>query len=97
MNGLCFITDTAGGLCTMALGEVTLDNGEKDIGDDSSSEVSLSTDDLPSEVDELIAALASQDKLLRLATHERKEYKNKYESTLRELESTIASIVGPMR
>jgi hypothetical protein len=37
--------------------------------------------------------LASQDKLLRLAAREWKEFKFKYESTLRELESARASVV----
>jgi hypothetical protein len=40
-----------------------------------------------------MAALASQDKLLRLATRERKDFKFKYGSTLRELESARALIV----
>jgi hypothetical protein len=31
--------------------------------------------------------------LLRLAAHEKKEYKSKYDSTLRELESARASVV----
>jgi hypothetical protein len=37
--------------------------------------------------------VASQDKLLRLVAHERKEYKCKDEATLRELESARASVV----
>jgi hypothetical protein len=37
--------------------------------------------------------LASRDKLLRLVACERKEFKSKYESKLRELESARASIV----
>jgi hypothetical protein len=37
--------------------------------------------------------LANLDKLLRLATRERKEFKSKYEGTLRELESAIALVV----
>jgi capsule polysaccharide export protein KpsE/RkpR len=56
-------------------------------------EVSLSTDDLIAEVDELIVALSGRDKLLRLAAHKMKEYKHKYESTLGDLESTRASVV----
>jgi hypothetical protein len=41
----------------------------------------------------LNVVLANQDKLLRLAAHEKKDFKFKYESTLRELESTRASVV----
>ena len=37
--------------------------------------------------------MANLDKLLRLATRERKEFKSKYEGTLRELESAIALVV----
>jgi hypothetical protein len=77
----------------MALGEDVVGDDDKDHGDDSTSEVSLSTDDLSAEVDELTATLAGQDKLLRLAARERKEYKCKYESTLREHESARDSIV----
>jgi hypothetical protein len=76
----------------MELGEDTVSSGDRDIGDDSTSQVLPFADDLTVEVDELTAALASQDKLRRLAARERKEYKNKYESTLRELESSRASI-----
>jgi hypothetical protein len=41
----------------------------------------------------LNAILANQDKLLRFSTRERKEFKFKYESTLRELESARALVV----
>jgi hypothetical protein len=38
LNGLCFITDTVGGFCTMALGEDTFDTGDdKDISDNTTS------------------------------------------------------------
>jgi chromosome segregation ATPase len=78
----------------MALGEdvVGIDD-DKDIDDDTTSEVLSSTDDLAAEIEELNAALASQDKLLRQAARERREFRSKYESTLRELESTRASVV----
>jgi hypothetical protein len=56
-------------------------------------QVSHSTDDLTDEIEELTTALASQDKLLRLAARERKAFKFKYESTLRELESARALVV----
>jgi hypothetical protein len=88
LNGLCFIADTTGGFCTMALGEDTVSTG-----DDTTSEVLPSVDDLAAEIEELNVALASQDKLLRQATHERREFRSKYKSMLRELESTRASVV----
>jgi hypothetical protein len=56
----------------MVLGEDEVGGGDKDIDDDSASKVSRSTKDLTTEVDELMTALASEDKLLRLAAHERK-------------------------
>jgi hypothetical protein len=62
LNGLCFITDATGGLYTMALGEdVVGASDDKDIGDNTTSEVLPSAD----EIEELNTALASQDKLLR--------------------------------
>jgi hypothetical protein len=84
-NRLCFIADPMGGHCTMSLGDDVVGNDVKDISGNSASEVSHSTDDLAAEVEELTAALASQDKLLWLVAHERKYFKSKYESMLREL------------
>jgi hypothetical protein len=46
LNRLCFFTNTTGRLCTMALGKDTMGDNDKDIGDDSTSKVSLSTDEL---------------------------------------------------
>ena len=78
----------------MALGEDAVGTSDdKDIGDDTTSEVLPSADDLTAEIEELNAALASQDKLLRQAARERREFRSKYESTLRELESARASVV----
>jgi hypothetical protein len=96
LNGLCFITDPAGGLCTMALGEDAVHaNDDKDIGDNTISKVLPSADDLVVEIEELNAALASQDKLLRQASRERREFRSKYESMLIEHESARASVVVP--
>jgi hypothetical protein len=56
----------------MALGEDAVGTGDdKDIDDDTTSDVLSSTDDLAAEIEELNAALASQDKLLRHAACER--------------------------
>jgi chromosome segregation ATPase len=77
----------------MALGEDAVGTSDdKDIGDDTTSEVLPSADDLAADIEELNAALASQDKLLRQAAREWREFRSKYESTLRELESARASV-----
>jgi chromosome segregation ATPase len=77
----------------MALGEDVVDtNDNKDIGDDTTFEVLPAADDLAVEIEELNAALASQDKLPRQASRERREFRSKYESMLRELESARASV-----
>jgi hypothetical protein len=58
--------DTVGGLYTKALGEDAVGTSDdKDIDDDTTSEVLPSADDLSTEIEELNATLASQDKLLR--------------------------------
>jgi hypothetical protein len=59
LNGVFFFIDTACSLYTMALGEDIVGSNDKNIDDNSTSEVSLSTDDLTTEVDELMIALAS--------------------------------------
>lgn len=56
LNGLCFFANTTWGLCTMALGEDAVSDNSNNIGDDSKSEVSLSTDELTTKVDELMAS-----------------------------------------
>jgi hypothetical protein len=77
----------------MALGDDAVGDDREDIGDDSASEVSHSVDDLTAEIEELTNVLASQDKMLRLASHERKDFKFKYDSTPSELESARAPVV----
>ena len=77
----------------MALGDDVMGGNNQDIGDDYASEVSRSADDLDAEVEEVTSTLASQDKMHRLAAHEKKDFKFKYKSTLRELESARASVV----
>jgi hypothetical protein len=59
----------------MALGDDAVGHDGQDIGDGSAYEVSHFADDLVVEVEELMAALASQDKFLRLSTRERKDFK----------------------
>jgi hypothetical protein len=55
----------------MALSEDVVSGDNKDISDDSTFEVSLSADDLTIEVAKLMTALASLEKLIRLAARER--------------------------
>jgi hypothetical protein len=93
LNGLCFITDITGGLCTMALDDNAVGGDGKDIDGNSASEVSHFTDDLTADIEKLNVALGNQDRLLRLAARERKEFKSKYGNTLRELESTRSLVV----
>ena len=89
LNGLCYVVDsTHGGLCTMALSDEEIGKG-KSPDDECASQVSLS----PDEVDKLNAALANQDKLLRLAVHERKEYMAKLEVALKEPEIAKSIVV----
>jgi hypothetical protein len=62
-------------------------------GDDDTSQVSLSTNELAIEVETLSVALINQDKLLKRATRERNDFKAKLETTLRELEFAKADVV----
>jgi hypothetical protein len=77
----------------MTLGEDSVGGDDRNISDDSTSDVSHAANDLAAKVDELMGVLASQEKLLRLSPHEMKDYKSKYESTLSELEFAIAFVV----
>jgi hypothetical protein len=51
LNGMCFITNTIGGLCNMALGEDAVCDNDKDLGNESTSNVSHFADDLAAKVD----------------------------------------------
>jgi hypothetical protein len=85
LNRLCFVAEsTHGGFCTMALGDEEIGK-DKAPDDECASQVSLSFNELSDEIDKLNAALANQDKLLRLAVRERKEYMAKLEVVLKEL------------
>jgi hypothetical protein len=61
--------------------------------DDDSTEVKLSVDALIAELDIMIDTLMSQDKLLKCATHERKEFKDKLEVVEKELEEAKKLVV----
>jgi hypothetical protein len=62
-------------------------------GDDSASKVSHFADALATKFKELTTASANQDKLLRLAARDRKDFKFKYDNTLKKLESASALVV----
>ena len=73
----------------MALGDEVdgkLEHTPWDDDDDDTSQVSLTHDELSAEVEKLTAALLSQDKLLRRAARECKEFRQKWEDTVKELE-----------
>ena len=55
--------------------------------DEDTSEVSPSIDDLVTELDSMNVTLISQDKLLKRASRERKEFKDKLELVLSSLSS----------
>ena len=77
----------------MALGDEVVSGDGKAHGDDSESEVCLFADELFVEKEKLSVALISQDKLLKRAAHERREFKDKLEITLKELEATKKCVV----
>ncbi|MEY8874858.1 hypothetical protein, partial [Haemophilus sp. SZY H52] len=94
-NGLCFFAGDEG-LCTMALGDEVggeLEHTPRNDDDDDTSQVSLTYDELSAEVEKLTAALLSQDKLLRRAARERKEFRQKWEDTVKELEFARSTVV----
>ena len=92
LNGLCFFTNTShGGLCTMALGDGETGKDEA-ISDDDTPKVLSFADKLAPEVDALRDALLSQDKLLKRAARERKEYKEKLEQALKDSELARSSV-----
>ena len=66
---------------------------QNDNDDDDTSQVSQTPDELSAEVEKLTATLLSQDKLLRRAARERKEFRQKWEDTVRELEFAKSTVV----
>jgi hypothetical protein len=87
LTGICFVAgSTHGGFCTMAVD--TEVKASKDVVpiDDDTTEVTPFINSLVAELDIMNNALMSQDKLLKRAACERKEFKDKLEITLKELE-----------
>ena len=70
-----------------------MNNDDRDIANDFNYEVSLFTNKLIAKQDMLTTTLASQDKLLRLAAWEMREYKCEYEATLKKLKHARDSVV----
>jgi len=62
------------------------------ISDDDTPKVLPSTNKLTTEVDALSDALLSQDRLLKHAARERKEYKERLEQALKDLELARSSV-----
>jgi len=84
---LCFIADsTHGGFYTMAIDEEVKASKDEVSFEDDTSEVSPSINDLAAELDSMNVTLIIQDKLLKCATRERKEFKDKLDLALKELE-----------
>ena len=77
----------------MVLGEEVETCKDDAPGDNNTSQVSNSTDELTDKVDALSAALISHDKLLKHAAHNRKEYKEKLEVVLKELEFAKSFVI----
>jgi hypothetical protein len=92
--GLCFVTKFIhGGYCTMAEDEGVKLNKDVLSGDDDSTEVKPSVDALIAELDIMTDTLMSQDKLLKRAARERKEFKDKLEIMEKELEKAKKLVV----
>jgi hypothetical protein len=94
LTGLCFIAgSTHGGFCTMAID--TKVKASKDVVpiDDDTIEVAPFVDNLVAELDIMTDTLMSQDKLLKCAARERKEFKDKLGIMLKELEEAKKLVV----
>jgi hypothetical protein len=91
---LCFIVKSShGGYCTMVMDEGVKPNKDVLLGDDDSTKVKPSVDALIAELDIMTDTLMSQDKLLKHAARERKEFKDKLEVVERELEEAKKLVV----
>ena len=85
--GLCFVaSSTHRGFCTMAIDAE--EKASKDVApiNDDTTEVTPSVDYLVAELETMNDTLFSEDKLLKHAARERKEFKDKLEIALKELE-----------
>jgi hypothetical protein len=94
LSGLCFVTKSIhGGYYTMVVDEEVKPNKDVLPGDNDSTEVKPTVDALIAELDIMTDTLMSQNRLLKRAAHERKEFKNKLEVVEKELEEAKKLIV----
>jgi hypothetical protein len=86
MTRLCFVAKSIhGGYCTMVVDEGVKPNKDVLPGDDDTTKVKPIVDALIVELDVMTDALMSQDKLLKCAARERKEFKDKLEVVKKDL------------
>jgi hypothetical protein len=94
LTGHCFVAKSIHrGYCTMAVDEGVKPNKDVLPGGDDATEVKPSVDALIAELDVMTDALMSQDKLLKRAARERKEFKDKLEIVEKELEEAKKLVV----
>ena len=87
LTRLCFIAgSTHGGFCAMVVDDEVKANKHVVPIDDDTTKVTPFVDALVAELEPMSDTLFSQDKLLKHAACERKEYKDKLEIALKELE-----------
>jgi hypothetical protein len=92
--GLYFVAKSIhGGYYTMAVDEEVKPNKDVLPGNDDSTEVKPTIDALIAKLDIMTDTLMSQDKLLKCAAHERKEFKDKLEVMETELEEVKKLVV----
>jgi hypothetical protein len=90
----CFIAKSIHrGYCTVAMDEGVKPNKDMLPSDDDTTEVKPTIDALIAELDIMIDTLMSQVKLLKRATHERKEFKDKLEVMEKELEEAKKLVI----
>jgi hypothetical protein len=94
LTGLCFIAKSIHrAYCTMAMDEGVKPNKDVLLGDDDSTEVKPTIDALIAKLDIMTDTLMSQDKLLKYAARERKQFKDKLEVVEKELEEAKKLVV----
>jgi hypothetical protein len=94
LTGFCFVAKSIHrGYCTMAVNEGVKPNKDVLPDDDDATEVKPSVDALIAKLDVMIDTLMSQDKLLKRAARERKEFKDKLEIVEKELEEAKKLVV----
>jgi hypothetical protein len=92
--GLCFIAKSIhGGYYTMAVDEGVKPNKDMLLSDDDATEVKPTVDALIAELDIMTDTLISQDKLLKCAARERKEFNDKLEVVEKELEEAKKIVI----